>query len=522
MLPARRALLSVSDKTGLADFARGLVGLGIEVVSTGGTLRHLADAGVPVTAVSDVTGFPEVLDGRVKTLHPRVHGGILADRGKPAHLAALDEHGIGRIDVVAVNLYAFRETVRDAATTLAAGIEQIDVAAPPVARRAKNFAGVRRRRRPGRRSAVLAALQSGAGVAPEPLRLALATKAFVHTQAYDAAIAGWLADRSGAAEGPLPAGAGTSADDSAFPPRLELALSRELTPRYGENPHQPARCTSDESGPACSAACATAAAAVLEQRARPDDVRAAGLAVRRAGGGDHQAQQPVRRRRRRLAARAYDRALRLHPSPPSAVDRAVTARPMPSSSRHEQALRRGAGGARLRRRRAAAAPARKENLRVLACPAHRFRPGAVELRPSTAALPRAGARRRAGDPAHLTCPTARSRPTPSGEPSRSPDGGRHVKSNAIVLANGGRRGDRAGQMSRVDLLPARRREGAASGNGSVAARMVLPLQGWSRRPRRGRLTAGGPSPRQQARRRSRPAADEQDRHADHRRRHFKH
>src|SRR5581483_1523861 len=143
MLAARRALLSVSDKNGLVDFARGLAALGIEILSTGGTKTSLAQAGVPVTAVAEVTGFPEILEGRVKTLHPRIHGGILADRGKDAHLAALVEHGIERIDVVAVNLYPFRETVKNPATTLAQGIEQIDIGGPSMVRAAaKNFAGV--------------------------------------------------------------------------------------------------------------------------------------------------------------------------------------------------------------------------------------------------------------------------------------------------------------------------------------------------------------------------------------------
>src|SRR5512145_1440195 len=143
MLPARRALLSVSDKSGLIDFARGLASLGIELVSTGGTAKHLSDAGLPVTPVAEITGSPEILDGRVKTLHPRIHGGLLADRSKPEHLAALEEHGIGRIDVVAVNLYPFRQTVANPAATADEIVEMIDIGGPSMVRAAaKNFAGV--------------------------------------------------------------------------------------------------------------------------------------------------------------------------------------------------------------------------------------------------------------------------------------------------------------------------------------------------------------------------------------------
>ena len=143
MLPIRRALLSVSDKTGLAALAQGLAELGVEMISTGGTFRHLAERGLPVVPVSEVTGSPEILEGRVKTLHPRIHGGILADRAKDEHLRQIEEQGIGRIDLVVVNLYPFRETVGDPEVTLEKAVETIDVGGPTMVRAAaKNFGGV--------------------------------------------------------------------------------------------------------------------------------------------------------------------------------------------------------------------------------------------------------------------------------------------------------------------------------------------------------------------------------------------
>ena len=192
MLPARRALVSVFDKTGLEEMARGLYRLGIEIVSTGGTLKFLQEKGIPVVAVSDVTGFPEMLEGRVKTLHPKVHGGILAKRSDSEHLDALAEHGIERIDLVVVNLYPFRETVARGAS-FAETVEMIDVGGPTMVRAAaKNFDGVAVVVDPADYSRVLAALEQGRGVVPEPLRRELALKAFRQTASYDAAISEWL------------------------------------------------------------------------------------------------------------------------------------------------------------------------------------------------------------------------------------------------------------------------------------------------------------------------------------------
>ena len=194
-MTVKRALISVSDKTGVVEFARELTALGVEIISTGGTLSALSQAGVPVTYVSDVTGFPEILDGRVKTLHPKVHGGILALR-EEGHMAQLAAHRIMPIDLVAVNLYPFRETIAKPNVTFEEAIENIDIGGPAMVRAAaKNHRHVLIVVKPERYRTVLDALQKG-----EPdsqLRLSLALEAFAHTAAYDAAIAAYLENRAG-------------------------------------------------------------------------------------------------------------------------------------------------------------------------------------------------------------------------------------------------------------------------------------------------------------------------------------
>jgi phosphoribosylaminoimidazolecarboxamide formyltransferase/IMP cyclohydrolase len=226
MLTASRALLSVYDKRGLAEFAQGLDGLGVELLSTGGTFKVLEEAGVPVVPVSEVTQFPEILDGRVKTLHPRIHGGILADRGRGSHLGELREHSILPIDLVVVNLYPFRQTAAAEGATFEQVVEMIDIGGPAMVRAAaKNHQGVVVVVDPNDYPQVLAALEEGDRVVPEGLRRRLAIKAFRHTQAYDAAIATWLESQSG--------------DNGDFYPRhLLIDLQKEFEPRYGENPHQ--------------------------------------------------------------------------------------------------------------------------------------------------------------------------------------------------------------------------------------------------------------------------------------------
>jgi phosphoribosylaminoimidazolecarboxamide formyltransferase/IMP cyclohydrolase len=228
-----RALLSVSDKRGIVEFARRLAELGWELVSTGGTAETLRRAGIAVTPVEQVTGFPEMMDGRVKTLHPKIHGGLLARRDHPGDRAALAEHGITPIDLVAVNLYPFRQTIAQPGVTLAEAIEQIDIGGPSMLRSAaKNHAAVLIVVDPDDYAEVAGALEAG-GV-PPARRRALAAKVFAHTSAYDAAIHAYLAETPG---------------EAALPPALALLLERRQVLRYGENPHQRAALyTTDEPG----------------------------------------------------------------------------------------------------------------------------------------------------------------------------------------------------------------------------------------------------------------------------------
>ncbi len=217
---AKRALLSVFDKTGIADFAAGLSQLGVELVSTGGTRKLIADAGLNVRDISDLTGFPEMMDGRVKTLHPKVHGGLLAVRDDAGHAASMREHGIGEIDLVVVNLYPFEKTVASGADYPEI-IENIDIGGPAMIRSAaKNHAYVTVVVDPADYDAVLDALRSG-GV-PYALRQKLAAKAYARTAAYDAAISGWFAE---------------TLDYRDMPWRSFSGSLREIM-RYGENPHQ--------------------------------------------------------------------------------------------------------------------------------------------------------------------------------------------------------------------------------------------------------------------------------------------
>ena len=217
-----RALLSVSDKRGVVEFARDLAALGWELVSTGGTAETLRQAGLAVIPIERVTGFPEMMDGRVKTLHPKVHGGLLARRAHPGDRASLAEHGITPIDLVAVNLYPFRETVAKPGVTFEQAIEQIDIGGPSMLRSAaKNHQDVIVVVDPDDYPVVLAALK--AGEVGQGLRRELATKVFAHTAAYDAAIHGYLTKNA-----------------PGWPERITLALDRRQELRYGENPHQPA------------------------------------------------------------------------------------------------------------------------------------------------------------------------------------------------------------------------------------------------------------------------------------------
>jgi phosphoribosylaminoimidazolecarboxamide formyltransferase/IMP cyclohydrolase len=231
-----RALLSVSDKLGIVELGRGLAARGFELVSTGGTARMLADAGLSVTGVSAVTGFPEMMDGRVKTLHPALHGGILARRGRPDDLAALDAHGIGLIDLVVVNLYPFAETARKPGVGFEELVEQIDIGGPSMVRAAaKNFRDVLVLVSPDRYAEALRELDRPGGPSLA-FRYALARAAFEHTAQYDAAIAGQLA-RFEVENGEFARG---RADAGVLPPALAVSGRKLRDLRYGENPHQKA------------------------------------------------------------------------------------------------------------------------------------------------------------------------------------------------------------------------------------------------------------------------------------------
>ena len=218
-----RALISVSNKTGVAELARALTSRGWEIISTGGTARALREAGIATRDVADVTGFPEMLDGRVKTLHPGVHGGLLARRDLPEHMEALATHDIEPIDLVAVNLYPFRETAARAGVRPEEVIENIDIGGPSMLRSAaKNFESVYVVVDPADYEKVVESLD--AGTDDLPLRRLLAEKTYAHTASYDAAIAGWFAKQRG----------------ERFPERMPLSLERQQSLRYGENPGQEA------------------------------------------------------------------------------------------------------------------------------------------------------------------------------------------------------------------------------------------------------------------------------------------
>jgi phosphoribosylaminoimidazolecarboxamide formyltransferase/IMP cyclohydrolase len=222
----RRALLSVSDKAGLLELARGLAELRVELISTGGTRKALADAGLAVRDVSDVTGFPEMLDGRVKTLHPRVHGGILAVRDNPQHAATLREHDIQPIDLVVCNLYPFEATVARPGVSHEDVVENIDIGGPSMVRSAaKNYQDVAVVTDPAQYGPVLEEMRANGGALTPATRERLAAAAFARTAAYDGAIAAYFAGRAAAEE---------------LPPALELRFRRKQALRYGENPHQKA------------------------------------------------------------------------------------------------------------------------------------------------------------------------------------------------------------------------------------------------------------------------------------------
>jgi len=229
LIRIQRALISVSDKTGVVEFAKALAAHGVELLSTGGTAKLLASSGLPVIEVGDYTGFPEMMDGRVKTLHPKVHGGILARRDHPEHMAAMRQHGIPPIDMVVVNLYPFAQTVAKPGCSMEDAIENIDIGGPAMVRAAaKNHAFVAIVTDPADYATLAQKLAAGGGRLGIAERYALAAKAYSHTAEYDGMISSWLTarDEKGAAR--------------AFPDRLNLQFMLAQRLRYGENPHQSA------------------------------------------------------------------------------------------------------------------------------------------------------------------------------------------------------------------------------------------------------------------------------------------
>ncbi|HEX2330584.1 MAG TPA: bifunctional phosphoribosylaminoimidazolecarboxamide formyltransferase/IMP cyclohydrolase, partial [Candidatus Angelobacter sp.] len=222
----QRAILSVTDKSGLVEFAGKLAALKVELVSTGGTAKLLRESGVPVKDISELTGFPEMMDGRVKTLHPRVHGGILHVRNNPEHVAAAKQHGIQPIDMVVVNLYQFEKAAAKAGVTLDELIENIDIGGPTMIRSAaKNFQDVAVVVSPGDYAAIANEMRDSGGAISHETKWRLAQEAFRTTAEYDSAISARLAQVDGAA--PLPV-------------RLDIGAEKLMDLRYGENPHQSA------------------------------------------------------------------------------------------------------------------------------------------------------------------------------------------------------------------------------------------------------------------------------------------
>ncbi|HFC53265.1 MAG TPA: bifunctional phosphoribosylaminoimidazolecarboxamide formyltransferase/IMP cyclohydrolase, partial [Gammaproteobacteria bacterium] len=245
MHPIQRALLSVSDKSGIVPFARRLHGMGVEILSTGGTATLLAESEIPVTEVSDYTGFPEMMGGRIKTLHPLIHGGLLGRRGIDDR--TMKEHGIAPIDLVVVNLYPFQQTVAREGCDLATAIENIDIGGPAMLRAAaKNHAAVTVVVDSGDYDAVLAEMEQNEGAVSEATRFSLAVKAFEHTAAYDGAIANYL----GAIQ--------PDGEKTKFPRTFNLQLKKSQDLRYGENPHQQAAFYIDTDDRAAEASVATA------------------------------------------------------------------------------------------------------------------------------------------------------------------------------------------------------------------------------------------------------------------------
>jgi phosphoribosylaminoimidazolecarboxamide formyltransferase/IMP cyclohydrolase len=239
MSKIRRALISVSDKKGIVEFARSLSGMGVEIISTGGTRKTLVDAGIPAIEVSEYTGFPEMLEGRLKTLHPKVHGGLLAKRDNPQHMEALKKHGIQPIDMVVVNLYPFETVTAKPNVSFDEAIENIDIGGPTMLRSAaKNFKDVAVVVDPDDYNSIIEEMKSRDGELSYETKLKLAKKVFAHTARYDSIISNYLSK--------ITAGGEVTVEE--FPERYNLTLRKVSSLRYGENPHQKACLYSDDLG----------------------------------------------------------------------------------------------------------------------------------------------------------------------------------------------------------------------------------------------------------------------------------
>ncbi len=460
MLPAQRALVSVYDKRGLEEFARGLSELGIEIVSTGGTRAFLEAAGIPVVPVSEVTGHPEFLGGRVKTLHPKIHGGILADRHQARHLTELQDFGIRPIDLVVVNLYPFLETAASEAP-FEEVIEMVDIGGPSMIRgAAKNFRGVTVIVDPDDYTQVLATLEDGDRTVPEPVRRGLAIKAFRHTQTYDAAVATWLEQQSAETE-------------NRFPRYRTLDLVRELKPRYGENPHQEAALYRVLGGYGVFGGFERLQGKKLSYNNLLDT----DAARRMAALFEEPAVVIVKHSNPCGVGRgpdletAYQRALECDPlsayGSVIAVNRPVrkgVAEVMRDLFIEVVAAPEFGGEAR-------GLFAAKKKLRLIRCPVYRAADGEVELRAVDGGFLAQSPDAAADEPETWSCPTQRQ---PDEDQRRALEMAwkvvRGVKSNAIVISRGeGTLGIGAGQMSRVDACQVAVGKAQSSTDGAAAA-----------------------------------------------------
>ncbi len=456
-MSSRRALLSVSDKSGLEDFARGLRSLGFELLSTGGTKAHLEKAGLPVTAVADVTGSPEILGGRVKTLHPRIHGGILARRSDPHHVEELALHAIGAIDLVAVNLYPFARTVARAEVTFDEAIENIDIGGPAMVRAAaKNHADVLVVVAPSDYPEVLRALASDEATAP--LRRRLALKAYRHTASYDAAIAHWF-------EAQLA--------DAGAPPQRTIELALEQALRYGENPHQHGALYRDAAGPGILGGARQSQGKELSWNNLLD----ADAARKLVALFDEPAVVIVKHNNPCGVGRGADLVEAYHnalATDPVSAFGSIVALNRPA----DRALADAMADLFVEVLVAPAADepatsrfAEKKNLRVLLAPPYLADGDQVEFRAIDGGFLAQPPDAQSDDPLSWTCPTRRQ---PTAEERHGLEFAwkvaRYVKSNAIVIANQRQTlGIGAGQMSRVDSCRIAIQKAQADLRGSVAA-----------------------------------------------------